>query len=129
MKISVGNDLVENHRILEAYEEFGRKFLEKVFTESEIQYCFSKKNPIPYLAARFAVKEAFIKALDLPDRVALNWKEMELEGQNFGKKELKIYGRALDFFSSQGFEMISTSITHTENFASAVVILYGKGEV
>lgn len=129
MKLSVGNDLVENIRIQEIYEEFGQKFLDKIYTHLEIEYCLSKKNPIPFLAARFAVKEAFIKALDLPEGTLLNWKEIELAGKNFGKKELQIYGKALEIFSKNGFEMISTSITHTKNFASAVVILYGKGEI
>lgn len=124
MKISVGNDLVENARISEVYEEFGKKFLDKVYHPNEIEYCLSKKNPIPYLAARFAAKEAFIKALRLPNRVQLNWKEIFIEGNYFGKKDLVISGKAKEFFLKSGFENISTSITHTENFACAVVILY-----
>jgi holo-[acyl-carrier protein] synthase len=126
MKISVGIDLVENKRIQSVFEEFKEKFLEKVFTESEIEYCLSKKDPVPYLAARFAVKEAFVKAVNLPQKVSLNWKDMEFGGNYFGKKELKISGKALEYFSMGSFESISTSITHTDNFASAVVILYGK---
>lgn len=124
MKISVGNDLVENSKILHVYEEFGEKFLKKVYHPEEIEYCLSKKNPIPFLAARFAAKEAFIKALTLPNRVQLNWQEIFIAGNYFGKKELEIIGRAREIFQSKGFENISTSITHTENFACAVVILY-----
>lgn len=124
MRISVGNDLVENARILHVYKEFGEKFLNKVFHQKEIEYCLSKKNPIPFLAARFAAKEAFIKALALPNRVHLNWKEIFIAGNYFGKKELEIIGKAREIFHTKGFENISTSITHTENFACAVVVLY-----
>lgn len=126
MKISVGNDLVENIRIADIYSKFQEKFLEKVYTPHESGYCLSKPDPVPFLSARFAVKEAFIKALDLPNGVVLNWREIELFGDFFGKKNLKLSGKAEEIFYEQGFEKISVSISHTDNFASAVVILYGK---
>ncbi|MCB1178071.1 MAG: holo-ACP synthase [Leptospiraceae bacterium] len=126
MKISVGNDLVENFRIEETFERFKEKFLEKVFTKGEIDYCMGKKNPIPYLSARFAVKEAFIKAVDLPNGKALDMREIELFGDFFGKKNLKLTGKAEEIFKEQGYRKISVSITHTENYASAVVIIYGE---
>ncbi len=126
MKISVGNDLVENIRIRETFQKFSNRFLEKVFTENESHYCMSKPDPIPYLSARFAVKEAFIKALDLPNGFVLNMKEIELFGDFFGKKNLKLYGKAEEIFQMQGFEKISVSISHTDNYSSAIVILYGR---
>ncbi|MCB1143435.1 MAG: holo-ACP synthase [Leptospiraceae bacterium] len=126
MKIRVGNDLIENSRISEVYTKFGKKFLEKVFTEIEIDYCLGKKDPIPHLAARFCCKEAFIKAIDLPDGVALDFREIELTGNHFGKKYIKLTGKADFYFREQGFEEITVSITHTENYANAVILLYGK---
>jgi holo-[acyl-carrier protein] synthase len=126
MKIKIGNDLIEISRIRDVYEKFGSKFLEKVFTENEINYCLGKKDPIPHLAARFCIKESFIKAIDLPSGEILDLREIELSGQNFGKKTLKLYGNALKFFNEQGFQDHSVSITHTENYAEAVLILYGQ---
>ncbi len=126
MKINVGNDLIENSRIKEAFDKFGERFLEKVFTPSEIEYCMKKKDPIPHLSARFSCKEAFIKAIDLPDGIAIDFREIELTGSNFGKKKLSLFGKAKEIYLSQGFSEHSVSITHTETISGAVVILYEK---
>ena len=126
MKINVGNDLIENSRIKEALEKFGDRFLEKVFTPSEIEYCMKKKDPIPHLSARFSCKEAFIKAIDLPDGVSIDFREIELSGSNFGKKKLSLFGKAKEVFLSQGFTDSSVSISHTDSISSAVVVLYEK---
>jgi holo-[acyl-carrier protein] synthase len=126
MKINVGNDLIENSRIKEALEKFGDRFLEKVFTPSEIEYCMKKKDPIPHLSARFSCKEAFIKAIDLPDGVSIDFREIELSGSNFGKKKLSLFGKAKEFYLSQGFSEHTVSVTHTETVSGAVVILYEK---
>lgn len=126
MKINVGNDLVENARIREAYERHGDRFLKKLYTEEEIEYCLSKKDPIPYLSARFSCKEAFIKALDLPPGVAIDFREIEISGKNFGKKKLSLFGKANEYYISQGFSDHCISITHTESVSGAVVILYGE---
>jgi holo-[acyl-carrier protein] synthase len=126
MRINVGNDIVENSRISETYSKFGTRFLEKIFTDSEIAYCLSKKDPIPHLSARFSCKEAFIKALDLPDGIAIDFKEIELSGQNFGKKKLSLFGKAKEVFLSQGFTDSSVSISHTDSISCAVVVLYEK---
>ncbi len=126
MKINVGNDLIENSRIKDALEKFGDRFLEKVFTPSEIEYCMKKKDPIPHLSARFSCKEAFIKAIDLPDGVSIDFREIELSGSNFGKKKLSLFGKAKEFYLSQGFSEHSVSVTHTETVSGAVVILYEK---
>lgn len=125
MKLSVGNDLVENIRIRELYEKYGKKFLTKVFTEQEAEYCISKKDPVPYLSARFACKEAFIKAIDLPKNMFPDMTEIELCGTEFGKKEMKLHGKAKELFDKSEYSAWTVSITHTENYAEAVVILYG----
>lgn len=63
MIYGIGVDIVSNERIKLAYERFGNKFLKKILTEQEINYCLSHKDPIPHIAVRFAAKEAIIKAL------------------------------------------------------------------
>ncbi|MDX1958475.1 MAG: holo-ACP synthase [Leptospiraceae bacterium] len=126
MKLSVGNDLIETSRVLETYQKFGDKFLEKIFSQDERNYCLIHKNPAPYLAARFACKEAFIKALDLKKGQTVDFREIELAGTEFGKKNLKLTGKALALFEHSGYSRFTVSVTHTENYASAVVILYGE---
>ncbi|EMM81105.1 4'-phosphopantetheinyl transferase family protein [Leptospira interrogans str. 2006001854] len=86
MKISVGNDIVENSRIRDLLEKHGDRFLKRVFSESEREYCSNRKDPIPHLSGRFCVKEAFIKAIEPGDHVILDMREIELFGKEFGKK-------------------------------------------
>ncbi|MBP9887651.1 MAG: holo-ACP synthase [Leptospiraceae bacterium] len=126
MILSVGNDIVENSRIKETLEKFGEKFLEKVYTQEEVTYCLSKKNPIPHLSARFACKEAFIKAIELENGKVLEMKEIELSGNFFGKKNLALHGKAKELFLQKGYTEISVSISHTEMYSTAVVVLYCK---
>lgn len=126
MILSVGNDIVENSRIKDTFDKFGEKFLEKVFSKEEAEYCLSKKNPIPHLSARFACKEAFIKAIELENGKALEMKEIELSGNFFGKKNLALHGKAREIFLQKGYNEISVSISHTDEYATAVVILYCK---
>ncbi|HRG47642.1 MAG: holo-ACP synthase [Leptospiraceae bacterium] len=126
MILSVGNDIVENGRIKDTFDKFGERFLEKVFSKDEVEYCLSKKNPIPHLSARFACKEAFIKAIELENGKALEMKEIELSGNFFGKKNLALHGKARELFLQKGYNEISVSISHTDEYATAVVILYCK---
>lgn len=126
MILSVGNDIVENGRIKDTFDKFGERFLEKVFSKDEVEYCLSKKNPIPHLSARFACKEAFIKAIELENGKTLEMKEIELSGNFFGKKNLALHGKARELFLQKGYNEISVSISHTDEYATAVVILYCK---
>ncbi|MBP7283251.1 MAG: holo-ACP synthase [Leptospiraceae bacterium] len=126
MILSVGNDIVENSRIRESYEKFGERFLGRVFSEEEVSYCLSKKDPIPHLSARFACKEAFIKAIELENGKVLEMKEIELSGNFFGKKNLALHGKAKELFLQKGYTEISVSISHTDTYSTAVVILYCK---
>lgn len=84
----IGVDIVSIDRIKKVYEKFGKKFLQKVFTEKEINYSFSYSNPFPHLAARFAGKEAIIKALKKPD--GLNFKDIEIINKSDGSPLVKL---------------------------------------
>ncbi len=122
--LSVGNDIVENERIRELLEKHGDRFLKRVFTEEEVAYCHSHKDPVPFLAGRFACKEAVIKALSLGPGEVLDMKEIELAGTGFGKKTLVIHGKTEKFFKAKGFTSSSVSISHADHYSTAVVILY-----
>ncbi|EKR17658.1 holo-ACP synthase [Leptospira interrogans] len=124
MKISVGNDIVENSRIRDLLEKHGDRFLKRVFSESEREYCSNRKDPIPHLSGRFCVKEAFIKAIEPGDHVILDMREIELFGKEFGKKELVLHGKSKELFLAKGYSGCSVSISHAENYSTAVVVLY-----
>ncbi|MCB1189802.1 MAG: holo-ACP synthase [Leptospiraceae bacterium] len=121
--ISVGNDIVENKRIAELYQKYGERFLERVYSKIEIEYCLGKKDPIPYLSGRFACKESFIKAIDAGDNVMLDMREIELSGIHHGKKKLQLYGRAKELFLEKGYTSSTVSISHCGAYATAIVIL------
>jgi holo-[acyl-carrier protein] synthase len=123
MAISIGNDIISNERVRKALEAHGERFLNRIFTEEEQIYCLAKKDPVPHLAARFACKEAFIKAVGLEPNQTLDMKEIELLGREFGKKRLCIYGKSKEMFTSKGFLDAQASISHCEEFSTAVVLL------
>lgn len=108
----VGVDIVSVERIRKIYEKFGEKFLNRIFTEEEISYSFSHPNPFPHLAARFAVKEAVIKALKKPSGLSL--KQIELKNNSDGSPEIKINGVN---------KRILVSLSHEKNYTVAMVIV------
>ncbi|MCC5815878.1 MAG: holo-ACP synthase [Leptospira sp.] len=124
MRIAVGNDIIANHRIREALQNYGDRFVKKLFSNEEIEYCSSKKDPVPHFAARFACKEAFIKAIDAGSDIRLDMKEIELAGLKFGKKKLSLSGKSREMFELKGFSHAEVSISHCEEYATAVVLLY-----
>ncbi len=112
----IGIDIVSNERIRKIYEKFGEKFLRKVFTEKEIEYCFQYKDPIPHLAGRFAVKEAVIKALGKPK--GLNPKSVEVIKSSSGMP--------LTFIRGWEDQKFIISISHEKKYTVALALLIGK---
>lgn len=123
MILGLGTDLVENHRIREAMDKFGDRFLKRVFSDEEIQYSLSHQDPVPYLAARFAVKEAAIKALNLTEQVGLSYQDVQVAGKVFGKKKLVLSRKARELADAMGVQQFHISLTHTDGMSMAVVIL------
>ena len=123
MIYGIGIDIVNNERIKHTVEKFGEKFLKRIYSEQEIQYCMSKSDPAPFLAARFAVKEAFIKALSLKNDIGISYKEISVEGHGKRKKKIVLYGKAKEYFKQQHIQHLHFSITHDNEVSAAVVIL------
>ncbi len=124
MKIKCGTDIIEIDRIKESIESLGERFLQKVFTKSEIQYCESKKaQKYQHYAARFAAKEAAFKAISesLPDKFALDWCNYEILNDDTGKPNLKISGIDLSTIDN-----IDLSISHCKQYAVATVVVIYK---
>lgn len=120
--LRVGTDLVQVSRIAESIERFGDKFLRRLFTEDEIAYA-SSSAPLQAerFAARFAAKEATIKALSLSD-VGVNWKHIEVRRAENGACNLKLTGAARAAAIDAGIRETSLSLSHDGDYATAVVV-------
>lgn len=109
----IGIDIIEVHRVKKLAEKNPR-FLERIFTDREIRYCAEKRNKYQHLAARFAAKEAFFKAIGK----RIGWRDVELINLSTGKPRLEI--KSKERFS---FEEVHVSISHLAEYAVATVIL------
>jgi len=123
MLVGTGIDIVEIERIARSIERYGDRFLEKIFTAGEIDYCRSKKNFAESFAARFAAKEAGAKALGTGIQYGITWKELEVRRLRGHRPTLHLTGRALEFADRLGVEHVSLSLTHTATLAMASVQL------
>ena len=124
MKIKCGTDIIEINRIKESIESLGEKFLNKVFTPNEIQYCESKKaQKYQHYAARFAAKEAVFKAISesLDDKFSLGWCDYEILNDSTGRPSVKLTGIDL-----KEIENIDLSISHCKQYAVATAVVIYK---
>lgn len=121
--ISVGTDIVEISRIGQAIARFGRSFLEKIFTASEIEYCSTLANHNQSFAARFAAKEAFSKALEVGIGKQLGWRDVSVQNTISGKPTLILSPAAQNLMKNFRFRAAKISLSHTKTLAQAVVIL------
>jgi len=121
----VGIDSVQVDRLKRAIERWGQNFLERLFTERELTYCMTHANPYPSLAARFAAKEALIKALKV--KGAWKWRDMEVERAESGEPSILLKGEAAAYAASRGRLDFHISLTHDHGRATAVVIVLGEG--
>jgi len=123
MIVGSGVDLCEVHRIKGAIARHGRRFLERVYTEREIAYAQRTANLYERYAARFAAKEAGMKALGTGWRGGVKWRDFEVTNLPSGRPTMQFHGKAAEFAASLGVQNISLSITHTSVQAMALVIL------
>lgn len=99
------------------------RFIRKIFTREEIEYCASKAKIAQHYAARFTAKEAFFKALGSGWRYGMSWKEVWVENNQLGKPEIRISGKARHHFDEMKFKKIHLSVSHTEEYAVAFVLI------
>jgi holo-[acyl-carrier protein] synthase len=126
MIIGTGVDLCEVERIGKAIQSpHGRRLVERVYTEREIAYAERKANKYERFAARFAAKEAGMKALGTGWRGGLKWRDLEVVNLPSGRPTLQLHGKAAEIAGRLGVRNVSLSITHTAIQAMAMVILEG----
>ena len=122
MIVGLGLDIAEIDRIEAAIVRHGAPFIERLFTPSEAAYCESHKNRYERYAARFAAKEAAMKALGTGWRRGVRWRDIEVTREPSGKPTLRLEGVAKEFADRLGVKHISMTITHSGNLALAQVI-------
>jgi holo-[acyl-carrier protein] synthase len=121
MIYGVGIDLVKIERIKNVVEKWGKRFLDRVFTEEEISYCYEKKEPYLSLAVRFAAKEALVKAIGSAIPVSLT--DIEVINVDTGKPFLKVNGKLEDFFKEKLIKKAHLSLSHEHEYGVACVVL------
>jgi holo-[acyl-carrier protein] synthase len=123
MIVGTGIDVVEVPRVAAAIERFGQRFLERIYTQGEIRYCEAKANRVERYAARFAAKEAAMKALGTGWNRGVRWRDIEVRRQPGGRPTLVFSGKAAEFAAGLGATNAALSLTHTAAEAIAQVIL------
>lgn len=124
MNITCGTDIIEIERVKESIENIGEKFLKRVFTDKEIEYCESKKaQKYQHYAGRFAAKEAAFKAISkiLKDKYSVCWKDFEVINNEQGRPYLTLYN-----VDTTKIESIDVSISHCKLYATANVTVLFK---
>ena len=116
--LTTGVDIIEIPRIRRVYEEYGQRFLNRIYTAGEIEYC---RGRAPNLAARFAAKEATMKALGTGVR-GVGWRDIEVVRQPSGAPGIKLHGRAERRAQRLGVQEIAVSLSHSREYAVSVVV-------
>jgi len=121
--VGTGVDIAEVHRIREAIERYGQRFVERIYTPAEIAYVERKANRYERFAARFAAKEAGMKAIGTGWRHGVRWQDFEVANLPTGKPTLRFHGEAARFADALGVRNVALSLTHTAELGMAHVIL------
>ena len=123
MIVGTGVDLAEVPRIRASIERFGARFIDRIYTPAEIAYVERKANRYERYAARFAAKEAGMKAIGTGWKRGVRWQDFEVANLPSGKPTLRLHGVAARFAAKLGVRNISLSLTHTAELGMAHVIL------
>jgi len=119
----IGTDLSRASRFTKFLAAGKQGVLERLFTSAERNYALSMRNPAPHLAARFAAKEAFLKALGLGLRDGIAWQDMEVVRNELGAPSLSLVGRAAEIARERGITAIHLSYSHDGDYSVATVVL------
>jgi len=118
----IGTDLIEVSRVEKQLDK-DQGFKERVYTPVEIEYCDPKRHHPQHYAARFAAKEAFMKALGTGWQEGVSFHEIEVITSPNGKPELKLYGKTAEIAAARNITSMFVSLSHLTSFAMAIVIL------
>ena len=122
--LATGVDIIEISRIRRVLDRYSQRFLDRVFTPAEIEYC---RGRAPNLAARFAAKEATMKALGT-GVLGVGWKDIEVVRAKSGAPGIKLHGRADQRAQRLGVRETSLSISHSNEYAVAFVVMQREAQ-
>jgi holo-[acyl-carrier protein] synthase len=125
--IGLGFDATDIPRVADMLKRYGDRFLQRVFTEEEINYCTRRRDPSPHLAGRFAAKEACMKALGTGYSRGVIWKDIEIV-RDGGPPQLRLHGGAERRAEEMRVEKSLLTITHSDALAMAQVMLFGPDD-
>jgi holo-[acyl-carrier protein] synthase len=125
--LTVGIDLVEVAQVAHSVETFGDRYLQRIFTAGELAYCNETRDPARHLAARFAAKEATLKALRQGDErdergETVDWRCVEVRRRPDGSCDMMLYGAVRALAERRGVDALSVSLSHDGGYATAVVV-------
>jgi holo-[acyl-carrier protein] synthase len=123
MILGTGIDIIEVARIASSFEKFGDRFVNRILLPGEIAYSLSHRNPAPFLAVRFAAKEAVSKAFGTGIGGQLGWQDIEIRHQESGEPFVVLHGKGQELFEGRGAKKLHVSLSHTEHYAAATAIL------
>ncbi len=123
MIVGTGIDIADVCRIRESIDRYGAHFKDRIYTPAEVNYCQRFRNASERYAASFAAKEAVFKALGTGWREGIRWLDVEVTHLPSGKPELALNGRAKELAMELGVKRAQVSLSHTELYAVAQVIL------
>ncbi len=122
--LGLGMDVIEPSRICAVWERRGERFLQRIYTSEEISYSLKGRNTCQRLAARWAAKEAFVKAVG-SELTGIRWVDIELISSGDAPPRMNLHGRAAQRAQKMGVERILVSISHSHDVAAATVLLVG----
>jgi holo-[acyl-carrier protein] synthase len=120
--LGIGLDATELARIDEMLRRYGERFIRRVFTDGEIEYCTRRRFPAPHYAGRWAAKEAAMKALGTGHSRGVAWRDVEVVRRG-GPPQLQLHGAAADHAARLGVTRSLVTITHCQTLAIAQVVL------
>jgi len=123
MILGIGVDIIEVERIAASYAKFGERFLNRILHPEEIRYCLSHRTPGPFLAARFAAKEAISKAFGTGIGAQLGWQDMEVGRKPSGEPFVILHEKGKALLAARGARAVHLSLSHTQGHAAATAIL------
>ncbi len=127
--IGIGSDIVKIERIEKLIERYEQRFLKRVFTAAEIRYAEAHARPALHFAARFAAKEALVKALGSGLRQGMNWPDIEIINDSLGKPRFEFHNRARKIISDLNDPTAWLSLSHEQEFALAFVVLESQSRI
>jgi holo-[acyl-carrier protein] synthase len=125
MILGLGIDIIEVARIEASHQRFGERFLNRILLPEEMRYCLSHRRPGPFLAVRFAAKEAISKAFGTGIGTQLGWLDIEVGRRDSGEPFVMLHGAGRKLFAQRRARAVLLSLSHTQVHAAAMAILEG----